>query len=1817
MLSSAASVCEGQSPPANDPVPLQRIAIPPSRLPAELERARPGILVQMPRNDFEALVQRAASAGATPYGPARLTKAKYAAELSGNSLVHGTGQWTIHWPGRSLTVLSVPSFNLAVSKMRWAGGGEDAVLGNLDGKNLGLLVSKPGDFVFDWSLQGTALPGGIHFDLQVPPCPVTLLELTVPADHQVLIPKKNAALLSGPEAVPQSSKRLWRLECSGRSELEFQVRPPAEAQQIAPLILSRLQAKQQITPERLAADFEFQVEVLHTSIHELVFDCDPALQPYDVSVRNADLKDWEFKEAPPPGEVSGKEKETAQNSAILVVHLREPFQGSLQGLKIRCLAHRQANKLWTSPALRLRQARSRGEALKVFIHPDVHMEAWDAAGFRLLSSTTDSDGSQVLSLVDPAVGLPPSHRPVGQFKSKGVELHTRQWSWWQIGPEESVLSADISYEAVRGSLYQLAVKLPVPNNLWRVEEVHIDPKDALRSWVSAGPLLLVDLQRGLNPRNPVKLSLRLVWCGKAATPESRTVAIPLLEPLDSSLRQGTVAVSVDPQLQVALEQVSAPGAAPEKEGPWAAVGTLPAHALPPRFFFRYRGQAVTGQLRIDPQKARVRVVAGADRQDVEVAPAAKSRPITLPADAWCDQAQLVTYAQTGDHLLHHFRFHAGNWRKRDLAVLLPPGTKKILAAKVDGHWLEHLDQEEIENGRQVNLPGAMDREGHAFELYYLSQATWSGWPAGADVEVVAPRLPVPSVTFRRSWRLAPGLVPLHQEHLQAQSDAVGFAQDFRALWNLGHSLLAEVFSLLGEDSFTSQRQALLDAESELRRQWTKDTTLGEAAALFLTTGDGWTAWEPRPGQEEPAEMRVIQSASLPSLGVLLGALALGLAWSVGRLFSSAWCFRLWVIWQVGLSLALVWLPAALRPVLWWPLVAAAVWFCCWLVRFRMNAFPGPSHPRKSTDLAKVLIGSSSVWLLLMPGPWATQGRSQGPEPYTVLLVESEPGKQLALIGQDLVKKLRELENRGSLPRGAVLLGARYQGKMKGALAEFTVRFDIHSFSDKAKLLLPLSGVELQEGALLDGAPAFPTASTGLLPGYVLNVEGQGAHHAVLSFTVRLAPVGDYQELRFSGPRLCTNLFEWTMAGPADGLQLVNHLGEENVYQIAPNTYELKADVGREAALHLRWRLNAPPARSSAVEVREAYFWDLRPGAAALSAALVFAPVKGTMDHLALALPEEMEIRSLDALLGNPAGSEHRALLKKWYVTGQGTERQLHIDLAGPVANPVLLVLNLLPRIHLAEGTVLLKLPLPLLAKQTESFVAYRLEGLDAVDKHQNLGVTSIAPDIFGKVWAGSGQKDPGAASRAYSFRRTTGNAALALTLTVPRPRAQGEVSWNIHPDSADFTATLRLTGAGEDISLVEVNLPPGVTLADVRAPGLHHWGRHDTSVQIWLQQPRKEAVLELAGWAPLAQKATRSEVGRFLLPLFGVRNVRLDSFKVKVLPSLGVAVEAERLRNLSKGTEPNTFAMENPAYEGTFQVRLLPVAAEGPMLTPAEVPEARSRRADPPVKILLAQEQAFLADGRHWAHQTDFLVAAHGATEVQLVLPAGARLLALTLDDQSVTARAAGPETSRGPLEGLPGPRTLRAHWRFLPEAEPFERPNIGGAHLAGAQAPPLQGRLLIPTGYRVTFLPDEFQSNDLDMNEAAPPLPMPKQGTPVFWQLPDARRVVGITLADNTPPNTDRSWSDFLLLGAALLLMLSYVPRGLGYLAGLWPELCILLALVGMHACGLSLIGMSLAALGVVGRLFWGARSVRRFVSLRQATNAAPPLSGNHPAAS
>src|SRR5262245_27985027 len=122
----ASSPCQAQT----DPLPLRRVVIPPERLPRELERARRGILVQMPREEFEERVQRAAQAGDALKEPPRLVEARYRASLVDTALV-GTCRWMIQQAALAPGLLPITPLSLALRQARLDNG--NAILGSLDG----------------------------------------------------------------------------------------------------------------------------------------------------------------------------------------------------------------------------------------------------------------------------------------------------------------------------------------------------------------------------------------------------------------------------------------------------------------------------------------------------------------------------------------------------------------------------------------------------------------------------------------------------------------------------------------------------------------------------------------------------------------------------------------------------------------------------------------------------------------------------------------------------------------------------------------------------------------------------------------------------------------------------------------------------------------------------------------------------------------------------------------------------------------------------------------------------------------------------------------------------------------------------------------------------------------------------------------------------------------------------------------------------------------------------------------------------------------------------------------------------------------------------------------------------------------------------------------------------------------------------------------------------------------------------------------------------------------------------------------------------
>jgi hypothetical protein len=586
----------------DEPIPIRRVLLRAEQVAAEMERARVGVLKQLPLENFEGLVRRAARASAALRKNPRLVEAKYHAHLEGEDLI-GWAEWKVHNPGPSSRLFSLDPFNLALRRMpRYEN--HEAFTADFDGRKPAVLLEQAGlqSVFLDWSVHGATGLDGLRFDLNLPPAALATLDLDLPPD-QAVAHAPDHYTVTGPLPADTADRRQWRVGFKGNGPLRLRLRPLKPSAQSPPLLTAQLEAKQQLTPDGLEAEYAFKLEAVSQEVREVECECDPVLRPVEVVA--PDLERWEVLPA------------TASRSPVrLHVWFRDPVR--IATVKVYCLAPLgvETSGTWTSPAVRLLGAVQRGEELVLRVHPDVRFEDWRSGGFRLMKAITEGDGTRVLTLVGGGFGSlaasPNGVRPQAQVATASVEFQARQLAWWQVRKQQSVLTCQLSCEAVRGRVFQLPLELPAG---WRVERVEVSPSGLLRGWdvvqERGVAVLLVNLERPLTPRGEsresataseprtVRLSVRLSANGPALE-----WAFPDVAPQGVRLREGALAITFDEQVYSARAESTAQLAEPAQDGPWGS--------QKPDYYYPYHGEPVRGTLRLEPREPRVGVHCAAD-----------------------------------------------------------------------------------------------------------------------------------------------------------------------------------------------------------------------------------------------------------------------------------------------------------------------------------------------------------------------------------------------------------------------------------------------------------------------------------------------------------------------------------------------------------------------------------------------------------------------------------------------------------------------------------------------------------------------------------------------------------------------------------------------------------------------------------------------------------------------------------------------------------------------------------------------------------------------------------------------------------------------------------------------------------------------------------------------------------------------------------------------------------------------------------------------------------------------------------------------------
>ncbi|MHB1423412.1 MAG: hypothetical protein ACYC3I_09515 [Gemmataceae bacterium] len=890
------------------------------------------------------------------------------------------------------------------------------------------------------------------------------------------------------------------------------------------------------------------------------------------------------------------------------------------------------------------------------------------------------------------------------------------------------------------------------------------------------------------------------------------------------------------------------------------------------------------------------------QSEVGLALSGQARPSDRAVVASIERARLVVSVGANGVSRHHFAFQVANWNEHTLPLRLPPGSRP-LAVQVDGHWLPRLiptaavmrPQPEAANETmapvELALPvpirgdAAPGDSVHHFEIVYMrTLAAMRLWQA---LDAPAPQLPVAPLVFHRVWRLPPRLMPLRTGRYQL----LGGNDSDKEPASLSQ-YVAELYLLAGSWTRFAPRHEDRETEAQPAQEQSADS---QQTLDFETEGGAQSEWQPVAGLADE-QLIVVRRDVVTAVGLALALLWGLLLWLPRRRL-------LLLLLALALTgMGVLWLPAALRELAWWPLLISIAFAVPCYLRFVVRAKPGA--PSTAPQTKQVLPAAAVVGALIL-GLLGWHGRAAAPPSATVYLVPTgneASDQQTVLAPADLLDRLKALARPAPLTAGGprtVLLDAAYECQLveAGRLAEFSAVFSAYSLSEEAStLLVPLSGVQLVGEVLLDGARVAPVTLPAPQAGYSLPVRGGGRHKIELRFRVPVVGTVEDRNVLFTPPPLLRSRLSWRVPTGAVGPQVLVKNGAQAT-KSEGDGIRMEADLGAPPLpVHLHWYQPRHPPR---LNYQAAYLWDLGLEVNQLTAWLRYRVEQGAVQMLEVDLPDELEV-SMAAAQRIPSVSPPswltRFQLRDWYVTRGGGKRVLHLELPYPIAGDFQVILELLPRAPLTSPAAL-PLPSPRgIRAGGPHYLAYRMKPGLIAQRDTSQFLTRIGNKEFAPGWQGGPRLEasfPGVAYRSAPDRQPQ----LVLRLAQTPPLVQGDVEVTVRASAqrAEMDIVADVKAPNKDLAVLDWELPPRCVLASVSGEDVRTWKQDGAHLLVWLNHTTTATRLHLSGWLPLSIRD-----GHTHLEVSGPRLRRADKqhTRLRLSAAADLVLAEVRTRNL-------------------------------------------------------------------------------------------------------------------------------------------------------------------------------------------------------------------------------------------------------------------------------------------------------------------------------
>ena len=1514
-----------------DPVSIQRVFLPVDRVDTLKPEVARGTLKALPKIEFEAKIQAAARVVASAQTPARILEAAYKATVQ-SGRVGGVADWKLGHPTSGASAMVVDPLPGAMQSPKWADGKPPLLFRSApDGKALAathLWVEGPSqtDFSFQWSARLEEQPDNDRCTLTFPPATIATLELTLAAER-VPVVNQMGVLLTGPFPSSKSEDRIWKFAFGEQNHLDLAFRKAQPSDEVEQAVRVDCAASWKLLRTEISGRIDFTLESIRPGNRQRVFQVDAAMEI--LNVVGATVESWRWA---PDG----------SQPRQLSVRFRDEGTTTRFAITVRAETPLAATS-WVPPRVRLPNSILLGDSIDVRLAAEWKLEGWQTGDYRLGTTTTGSDRSTQLEFLPALVyGAERLERqpPAIRIRPADREFSTVETLDWRLEPSRTRLTATYATRVIRGPIPSFTFQAASGYSL---ESVALTPDDpgmvfgaqpgSANGWfvepsraVGTGQSLEIRLQfRALEMPSPSNLS---------HADAGKLVPLPKVFPVGSSDRKGVLAVRPSPGIKLSTTGMSLPQTPLTGE---------------PGFSVAYRGREPEGDVLVTRAPpviaAKFDIELNASAPTLRVATTLHGRVdgtsiqtilVWVPGtgSSWHIEPAGTASPVPGQAVLPWLPALGGanRWEALALAGLLrpSPGTlwriafAKPLSGEFSCRTVMDLPRSQPDViPSEVPLPHffgvptsettvKLDPKLGLTYRAFVSRASVGSRPyvalmpkevstppredtpagqwvfrgvqmesridadgvkstlRGTVVQVGGRRLPIALSGGQLESAMVDGKhLALTASELAETGIPISHpGAEFEVRYTR-HLRPRVGGMLLGAEPLANP----LPGEPEIAHAWSLDSDL--SAWPSLATG----------AVPEVGGHPVVVRASLIRAGSLVIAVLIALSVSVGYMLGRNRAGLTLAVSAVIVSGIACWLaPDGWSAAARMPLAAAfgcivpALWFKPTRVVAPLSAM---RHSIAALALAVLASGGS--------------GQAQAPEAAKVYVLAGpteNPDQFKVLVPKSVLEKLEVLA-RSPLP-DLVILSAEYDCLAAGDTVDVQAKYLIHSQKAfEQSLMLPLSGVRLQK-ATLDGREAFPDAVAA--DRLRIPVTGVGHHELILQFAVPVQSAGIDRDAKFNGPDLPVSRVGFAAGLRGRQLDVLSRKGGRSL-RVGANGLAVDAEHGSGRTVHLHWRESGTAAGAKpTITAKEGAIWDLGEAESRLTAAWHYRIEGGTVGALKIewpdhVLPNQISLESAD---GVTAGMG----IRSWKV-GPPANGVVTIDvrLQTPVEGQITLI---------AKGySAKFPTPKPLLVfprsadvadADRDSFHAVRLSGLKsegiAVSGAIDFPAEAVARE-FPTVAEFNFAKSP----PARVVRRAGGKATELRPTLVPYPAYQplaGEVSFTI---GRRIEVEGAMRASAKDTGSVEFDVPNGLILHDVWAPGLAGWSRAGSRIQTWLVQPVADVIIRWSGHLPgvpapdsvvdLLLPRWPSAVAKFAEPL-AVRVRPVPGWSIQPIPVAGL-----------------------------------------------------------------------------------------------------------------------------------------------------------------------------------------------------------------------------------------------------------------------------------------------------------------------------------------